>query len=220
MANASKPDTPTAPLHLALTTLAAGTLLHRVHHNRFGPTQYNPTGSGNARFSPIKDKAGQIIPTLYAGSTFHCAAMETIFHDVPYEPGIKIVQQHRFDGNHYSILQTTQALRLVDLSTKALRRLGVQRSRLIDTNADEYPFSRQWAEAIHAYVPDVHGLRWVSRQDDEAVAFVLFGDRLPSNALSDHDVGRDVLRDAETFDRVLSLAELIGVLLLPDEPAR
>lgn len=31
--------------------------------------------------------AGASIPTLYGGTTFDCAAMETVFHDVPIAPG-------------------------------------------------------------------------------------------------------------------------------------
>jgi hypothetical protein len=37
---------------------------------------------GNARFSPIKDSDGASIPTLYGGTSFDCAVMETLFHDV------------------------------------------------------------------------------------------------------------------------------------------
>lgn len=216
MVKRSKPAIPTHTLHLSFVTLEPGTFLHRVHHSRFGATQYNPTGAGNARFSPIKDANGQVIPTLYAGTTFHCAVMETLFHDIPYSPGFKAVQQSRYVGNVHSRIRTTKALRLVDLSSKALRLLGVPRAQLIDTDAEDYPYSRQWAEAIHGFAPEAQGLRWVSRQDDEAVAIVLFGDRVGAEDVAPFEASRDVLEDPAAFAELLDLAELIGVLLLPD----
>lgn len=217
MADQSRPDEPPSTLHLSRFTLAAGTLLHRVHQARFGATEHNATGSGNARFSPIRTAGGEVIPTLYAGSTFHCAAMETVFHDVSYSPGMKTFQQQRLDGLKHSVVRIAQDLTLVDLSTKALRRLGIERQHLIDTPASEYGYTRSWAAAIHSYAPDLQGLRWVSRQDDQAVAYVLFGDRIGKGALEEHDVGRDLQQDPATFGQLLTLAEIIGVLLLPDE---
>ncbi|WP_286914677.1 MULTISPECIES: RES family NAD+ phosphorylase [unclassified Pseudomonas] len=203
-------------LNLSFTTLPAGTLLHRIHSNRYGPAQYNLSGMGNARFSPIRDATGQVIPTLYAGTTFHCAAMETLFHDIPYAPGFKAVQQRRYAGNLHSQVVPGRDLQLVDLSSKALRLLGVPRSQLIDTEAERYPYTRQWAEAIHAFAPQAHGLRWISRQDDEALAIVLFGDRLADADLQSLAPSRDVLNDPAAFADLLDLAERIGVLLLPD----
>ncbi|ANC84186.1 TPA: RES family NAD+ phosphorylase [Pseudomonas putida] len=217
MADQSKPDEPPATLHISHFILPAGTLLHRVHQGRFGATEYNPTGGGNARFSPIAVAAGAIVPTLYAGSTFHCAVMETAFHDVSYSPGLKTFQQKRLNGLKHSVIRTAQELTLVDLSTKALRRLGIERQHLIDTPTSEYGYTRSWAKAIHEFAPNVHGLRWISRQDDQAVAFILFGDRLSEGALIEHDVGRDLQHDPDTFGQLLALAEMIGVLLLPEE---
>lgn len=72
------------------------------------------------------------------------------------------------------------------------------------------------AEAIHAFAPHAQGLRWVSRQDDEAVAIVLFGDRVAGNDLKAQAPSRDLLNDPGTFSDLLDLAERIGVLLLPD----
>ncbi|HYQ53925.1 MAG TPA: RES family NAD+ phosphorylase [Pseudomonas sp.] len=216
MAKPPRLPAPGEALNLSFITLEAGTLLHRIHNERFGAAQYNPTGLGDARFSPIRDAAGQVIPTLYAGTTFHCAAMETVFHDIPYAPGFKAVQQRRYAGNVHSQVVLGGDLQLVDLSSKALRLLGVPRSQLIDTEAERYPYTRQWAQAIHAIAPQAQGLRWVSRQDDEAVAIVLFGDRVAGTVLQAHAASRDLLSDPATFSDLLDLAERIGVLLLPD----
>jgi hypothetical protein len=42
---------------------------------------------GEAKFIPLNDAQGAIIPTLYAGSSLDCALMEAVFHDVPFVPG-------------------------------------------------------------------------------------------------------------------------------------
>jgi len=213
MVEASTTRLPYEGLHLSYHTVPAGTVLHRVHASRFGSVQYNPTGVGNARFSPLTAVNGKVVPTLYAGSTFNCAALETVFHDVPHEPGYKFLHQERLRGLQYSQIQTKTALHLVDLSSKALRLLGVKRNELVDTDADRYPYTRQWAAAIHAQAHEAQGLRWVSRQDDEAMAVMLFGDRIKQSHLTVRQAGRDILKDPEVFDRLLGLAERIGVCL-------
>lgn len=214
MVKAIRPDIPDGELFLSYITVPAQTVLHRIHLRQFGPTQFNPIDTGNARFSPIKDSAGHIIPTLYAGTTFHCAAMETLFHEVPYAPGFKTYQRSLMAGNVHSRIVVGNDLTLVDLSSKALRQLGIERSYLIDTASGDYPYTRQWAEAIHAFAPHAQGLRWVSRQDDTAIAIVLFGDRIGPNDIALHSPGRDVFQDPATIDELVTLASLIGVLLL------
>jgi hypothetical protein len=63
--------------------------MHRVHDDVYLGDQFNPNSMGNARFSPIHDTDGAVIPTLYAGTTLDCALMETIFHDLPFKIGFK-----------------------------------------------------------------------------------------------------------------------------------
>ncbi|KXU38334.1 hypothetical protein AXE65_01855 [Ventosimonas gracilis] len=71
---------PPAKLHVTLTTIAKGQVLHRVHLQHYRANQFNPGQRGNARFSPIGNDAGQPVPTLYASTTVDCALMETVFH--------------------------------------------------------------------------------------------------------------------------------------------
>lgn len=203
-------------LHLTLTTVPAGTVLHRIHLGAFQAAQFNPTGMGNARFSPIRDAAGNVIPTLYAGTTFDCAAMESIFHDVPYTPGYKTYPKRRLAGHEHSTLEVSADIQVVDLTSKSLRRLGIERRELIDTEADSYPTTRNWAQAIHTIAPQAQGLRWVSRQDDTAVAMVLFGDRVAPKQVAKAESSYDLLAHEATYSRVMDLAEVIGVLLVSD----
>lgn len=213
--SASLSVVPAPPAHLAdlvnMMTWPRGQVIHRIHPNGYGTSQFNPGPHGNARFSPIKTSDGSNIPTLYGGTTFDCAAMETVFHDVPFAAGLKTLDKQKLAGHVYSHVTPKRDLRLVDLTVTALKRLGIQRSQLIDTEKDEYPNTRLWAEAIHAACPHADGLCWVSRQDDRALAIVIFGDRVASEDLSPGGTSQDLLTVESVYADLLILADRIGV---------
>jgi hypothetical protein len=58
--------------------------MYRVHDAIYAVDQFNPSPKGNARFSPILDPSGKVIPTLYAATTPRGALMESVFRDIPY----------------------------------------------------------------------------------------------------------------------------------------
>jgi RES domain-containing protein len=157
-----------------------------------------------------------VIPTLYAGTTLDCALMETAFHDVPYAAGPKMLSKarHVADRSHSS-LRFRVDLALVDLSTIALRKLGVSRSELIDTDASHYGETREWALALHEQYPTAQGLKWTSRQDDTAMALVLFGDRVDGSAFELLGGPVSLLQpDGSACFEVLDLATRLGVSLV------
>jgi hypothetical protein len=213
---ASSPVTPAPPkdLHVTLTTLGAGEVLHRVHLEKYDADQFNPGIHGNARFSPIQDERGEPIPTLYAGTTMPCALMETVFHDVPHVPGFKSFDKGKLVGQQHSTVEVIQDLQLADLGSLSLRKLGIPRKQLIDTEKDQYPVTQKWAEAVHHQCPEAQGLSWVSRQDDSARAFVFFGDRVPAGIFRQQGRSRSLLEDIDAYDEVLNLADRIGVSIV------
>lgn len=202
-------------LHLTTTRWPAGAVLHRVHKLEYGAVQFNPGIVGNARFSPIADLDGRLIPTLYGGSSFACAAMESVFHDVPFAAGFKAYDKNKLEGQGHSQCTSSQDLVLADLGSRALRKLGVERKQLIDTEKDQYPLTRQWAVAIHAAFAEVQGLCWISRQDDSARAVVLFGDRIADGVLQPAASTRSLVGDPVAYGELLVLAEQIGVDIVP-----
>src|SRR6202453_1038491 len=123
----AKPAPGTAPLAGALDakliTWGAGEIMYRVHDAVYAVDSFNPSKLGNARFSPIRDSAGEVIPTLYAATTPQGALMETIFHDVPYKPGFKRVSAGRLEGKLSSTLVFLSDFQLIDLGKIGLRRL-------------------------------------------------------------------------------------------------
>jgi hypothetical protein len=192
-------------------TWSTNTVIHRIHREEFSADEFNPGPGGNARFSPIVDAADRSIATIYGGTTLECAAMETVFHDVPHAPGLKTVAKRKLKKHQHSQLLPSASLTLADLGSTALRKLGIPRVDLIDSEKDIYPQTRKWAEAIHAQCPSVQGLTWVSRQDDSARAIILFKDRLPPNPLRSVSASVDIVVDLATYTALVDLADIIGV---------
>lgn len=214
----SSPGVPDPAENLRKTVITftwpPGQVIHRIHPDRFGSAAFNPGVDGDARFSPIRNAGGTSIPTLYGGTSFDCAAMETVFHDVPFAPGLKTYDKSKLNGQVYAQLAPMQALTLIDLSNTALRLLGLRRADLIDTEADTYPSTRAWAEAFHAQCPGAQGLTWISRQDDRARALMLFGDRVPAGSLTPNGPGQGLLGTPSVYEDLIVLAARIGVRIL------
>jgi hypothetical protein len=187
--------------------------MHRVHDARYAANLFNPSKSGNARFSPIRDEVGVVIPTLYAATTPRGALMETTFHDVPYKSGFKRVSTSRMAGKLHSTLTFQVDFRLIDLSRVALRKLGVAPSHLIDTTKAHYPETRRWAEAIYSQYPKAQGLRWTSRQDDRSQAVVLFGTRVQPADIVVAGNSAPLIENGAIYDLARALATELGVLL-------
>jgi hypothetical protein len=207
---------PSDKLNATIRTWGKGETVFRIHSAIYAPNVFNPSKIGNARFSPLFDDAGVVIPTLYAASTLDCALMETVFHDVPFAAGLKTLSKAtHIAGQVYARLRLTRDLRLIDLSTIALRKMGVPRVHLIDTDASQYPDTRQWAIALHRQNPDAEGLLWTSRQDDTARALILFEDRMSGPALEVVEGPKSLrMPDGSVCMEVLELADRLGVLLM------
>ena len=205
---------PPKRLDATLVTWGGGLEFHRVHDLAFSGSEFNTSTKGNARFSPIADEAGALIPTLYVGTTLDCALMETIFHDVPFKAGFKPFSKLKIDGKAHSVLLPTADFRLIDLSTVALHKLGVKRTQLIDTAKAHYPATRSWAQALYSQFPDAQGLRWTSRQDDQAHAVMFFGTRISPSDVGWDGLSDSLLLDGHAHSSIIDLATRIGVTLV------
>lgn len=205
------PLPPAGPLKTTSLTITSGTRLHRVHQSQYGATELNPSTTGNARFSPICDKNGKPVATIYAAGTRDSALMETLFHDVPNTSGLKSLDSDKMHGLVHSEIKAAKDINVVDLSSIPLRKLGLTRKQLIDTEKDSYPLTRQWAEAIHTQCTDAQGMSWTSRQDDTARAYVFFGDRISEDALVHVGTSESLVNNPKTTEAVYDLAERIGV---------
>lgn len=204
---------PTVPSKIKPTAWGSGQTMYRVHDAIYSVDQFNPSTKGNARFSPILDPKGNVIPTLYASTTPRGALMESIFRDVPYRTGFKHIDAKRLEGKVCSTLQFQTDFQFLELSKVALRGLGIPPRQLIDTAKAHYPATRGWAEQVYAVHPHIQGLLWSSRQDDRALAVVLFGSRVKATDLLDAKLSRTLIKSGMPEDFVLELATDLKVLL-------
>ena len=204
---------PPVPAKIKLTPWGAGTTMYRVHETIYPVDHFNSSRKGNARFSPILDPWGNVIPTLYAATTPRGALMESVFRDVPYRTGFKHVDLKRLEGRVCSTLVFQTNFQLLDLSKVALRGLGIPPQRLIDTTKAHYPVTRGWAEQVYAAHAKAQGFLWSSRQDDRSLAGVLFGSRVQAADLFDGKFSRPLIRNGVPEDFVVELATDLKVLL-------
>jgi hypothetical protein len=117
-------------------------------------------------------------------------------------------------GKVHTVLTPNVDLKLIDLSTIALRRLGVDRAHLIDTTKWHYPETRKWAERLYAQYGEAQGLRWTSRQDDSAQAVMLFGTRVKTADLVVAGPSMSLRSGDLASAAVIDLAMRLGVTLV------
>jgi hypothetical protein len=197
--------------------LPAGTELHRIHLERFGSDEFNGTDLGDARFSPIRDTGGTIIPTIYAAQTFACATCEIVLRcpDVPtIDPKtglapLQIVYPSDYQAHAHSQLRTATELKLVELTMKGQRKIGVDKNALLAGPKSSYPETRAWAERIHAQCPEAEGLYYNSAQFGPDFAIVLFGGRVPAGAFS--VLGRRRVADAPCHAEIGAIADMLSI---------
>jgi RES domain-containing protein len=196
----------------------------RVHtldpaSGRFGPAEFNDSGRGDARFSPLPAPAGGWVPTLYAAAAPEAALMETVLHDVPYPSQGHIHDLDRDLGStlHLSAIDIVQPLQLADLTQLGLQRLGLRVSQLFESNADDYPRTRQWAAWVHQALPRAQGLVWMSARHAEHAALMLFGDRVAAGTvLAATDVPPRPLREAAVTATLLALLQRLDCGVAPN----
>lgn len=175
------PSAPTAVDPL-VDTWPARHRIYRVHPGAFAATSFNP-GGGAGRFHPFVDAAGAVVPTQYGSDRLEGALSETTFHDVPVSGPGRIVLRASLAGRVWSAIRPERPLRLAKLNGAGLRRLGIERRELIETPSSTYGETVAWARVIH-HRTDVDGLVWTSRQYDDSIAIVLFGDRVAAADLT------------------------------------
>lgn len=188
----------------------AGVSMHRIHPKQYGSTEFNASGLGDARFSPLTKPDDTIIPTLYGAETLRAAAMETVFHDLSNDPDNFILQFSTLRKLSYSVITPTRDLQLLDLGTIGLRNLKLRKANVIDTPATQYPHTRALAQTWHERFDDIDGLHWISRQDDHASACILFGDRIGPDDLAIQEVTKPLL-DMPQLQVIVTLTKILRV---------
>ncbi|MEU7579329.1 RES family NAD+ phosphorylase [Streptomyces sp. NPDC041068] len=171
----------------AKVTLARGTVLHRVHSARRAAADFNPRPAhclyGGGRFDGTAcDPYGY----LYAGLNPEAAVCETLLRSLPFDPagGPRLVPRVGVRGRRLSTLRLTADVAVVSLMT-AQDLAGVhQDSWLVQTEAADYAYTRDWAHWIRDHTdPWAQGFVWPSKREPGDRTVLLFADRCPRGAV-------------------------------------
>jgi len=190
----------------------AGKSIVRVHNVKFGATEFNP-GFGEGRFHPLNDSAGKSVATLYGSNTLDGALSETVFHDVPVSGTWKSIRQSKLIPMLATTISPLRDLTLIQLRGFGLKKLGVTRAQLIDSDAGQYGATRRWGAALH-HASTADGLIWMSRQHDTSEAIVLFGDRVERASFEVIDPPRSLYPPSPGWIEVLRAAESAGITIV------
>ena len=214
------PDEPVLAVH----TWETGRPLLRVADDQFGATEFNPCLGERTRFAPLLID-GHCVPTLYAAETLDAVLMESVFHDVSLDrPDGEPPEVYLADlaTVRRSTITSRRDLRLGRLNDEALEEFGLNRSQLIDTDADSYLETVHWAEHAHRHGAadkrPLDGLIWHSRRAAQGLAIrqlvvLLFGDRVARKEL--RTSGTPVPLIAATgLAELDSIANRLGVTLV------
>jgi hypothetical protein len=176
--SSSRPAVPRArELVPTIEELKPGSTLVRIYQRRHGPLGFN-RGDAVARFRPIRDGSGAIVPTAYGAHDQETAIAEAVLRGVSAlhrgSPRKRLFRLE-VDGVDMARLRTTRPLRLVRLHGLGLTRLNLLREHVIDCPESEYDYTAAWAQALYGHSSRPHGLAWTSRQNDTSRAFILWG---------------------------------------------
>jgi hypothetical protein len=161
-----------------IETLKAGSTLVRIYERPRGPLAFNPTDAV-ARFRPITNATGAIVPSAYCALDSETAIAEAVLRGVSalrHGTPRRRLYRSEVSGLEMAWLRSTRALRLVRMHGIGLSRLGLLRGHVIDCEQVDYDYTAAWAQALYGHRSRPHGLAWTSRQNDSSRAFLLWGE--------------------------------------------
>ena len=153
----------------------SGRPITRVYPRHYGARGFNPTLT-SARFRPLRDRRGHLVPTAYGAADQETALAEALLR------GVEALQAGRrrrlylreVRGLNLATIWPTVDLRLARLHGQGLQRLSLLREHLIDCDESSYPYTAEWAQALYDCPTDLAGIVWTSRQNDSGKALVLW----------------------------------------------
>jgi hypothetical protein len=116
----------------------------------------------------------------------------------------------------FATIVSNRDLRLVELHGAGLRRLQTTHAELIESSARQYPRTARWGQALHDHPEEFDGLVWRSRQHNDSLALVLWGDRVSrfDDLQFDPDEHPIPLFAGPGFDIVQELANDFGITVI------
>jgi hypothetical protein len=192
-------------------TWRAGTPIYRVFDHGCGSAQYN-AGGVPRRFRPVYD-GGEIVPTLYGSDAHDGALCETVFHDLDLEDPAPSILRATLLTQIIAPVVAAKDLRLAALTDPQIKRLRVTHGQLIDADADEYPATAAWGQAIYDHPARFDGIVWNSRQHVAPLGLVLWSTRA-GVVKAGTSAAPESLFFGSGYDRVVALANAMDVVVV------
>ncbi|MGJ6127135.1 RES family NAD+ phosphorylase [Mycolicibacterium sp. Y3] len=180
-----------------------------------GATEFNTTAVSR-RFRPVYDSGAAAVATIYGADLTEGALSETVFHDVPVRGTGRRILRKALVPMVMSTIMPARDLRLVELHGAGLSRLGVTHGELIESSAKQYPRTALWGQALYDHADRFDGLIWRSRQFNDSLALMLWGDRVDRfTDLKAHPATAPVpLFAGDGFETVQELADAVAITIV------
>lgn len=162
-------------------TVAAGTVLFRVHLSQYPPEWFSPVLShryyGGGRFDATEDDPYEY---MYAGESIDIAVAETLLRDLTMNmAGTGLLPRAKVRGRRISAVELTVDVDLVALCSLRQLRAVAQDPWLTTAEPRDYAQTRHWGHWIRDKQPAAAGYVWMSRRDPAQRSYVFFEDRMP-----------------------------------------
>ncbi|WKN60979.1 RES family NAD+ phosphorylase (plasmid) [Rhodococcus opacus] len=167
---------PPTPLPAALiTTIPADTALWRIHSATRGAAELNPTARPRVRVGGRFDSLDGSYAYLYLGDSPAAAVAETLCRNLPVEKSPRLIPRATIADRVLSELRTTRTVKVVDLTGTGASRINAG-AWLSKCDPSGYLHTRRWVAAILAANPDVDGVQYRPRHDENTLAWMLADD--------------------------------------------
>lgn len=160
---------------LQVETWGEGERLIRIYHRDHGAQGFNPTSS-SARFRPVRNAQGEVVPTAYGAADVETALAETLLRGVD---ALSTKSPRRLFVKEVADIEMAtmvpkKEIALARFRGQGLTRLKLRRSDVIDCEAKRYPYTAEWGQAVFDCPVDVAGIVWTSKQSDAERAVMLW----------------------------------------------
>lgn len=169
------PDPPTRLPAALITTIPADTSVWRIHGAVRGAADLNPTPRPRVRAGRRFDSIDGSYAYLHVGDSPAAAVAETICRNLAVNQSPRLIPRAKIEGRVLSELRTIRAVRVADLTGSGAARINAG-AWLSKCDPSGYLHTRLWAAAILAANPDLDGLQYRPRHDENTLAWVLTDD--------------------------------------------
>ncbi|GKQ36912.1 RES family NAD+ phosphorylase [Streptomyces sp. A012304] len=204
-----------------VTVLPAGAPLWRCHRSSYPATGFKAVEAhtlfDGSRFDCTAEDP---YPYLYATREPTTALAEVLLRSMDFDPvvGTRLVPWALARRYTLSQVVTTAELTLISLRTEEDLAAVCQTTWLLDSEPDDYPRTRYWAQELRRQAKTAQGLLWQSRRHRPREALVLFGDRCGvESCLSEPLISHDLSTRSGVSEANRLLVPLRAAVVRPEE---